>query len=325
MDPINLTALVAALLILILYGLYFLYFSKHNADNNKTNLAKRINKSGFSEDNTQENQESISLLKSPTDTYFKSKLPKIEGIKEWLQHAGLDIKPIILIITSIFIGILSIFFFLFILHTNIVIGILLGVISSFLLPWIVITFLTSQRKKKFLEEFPIALDIVRRALRAGHSIDRAINMVVEQLKGPVGQSFKLMVDQLNIGRTFDDVLAEMSNRIGIDDFRMLAIVIVLQRETGGSLAEAIDNFSKIIRARQQLRKKVKALTAEVRVTAMILTAIPFVIFGAVYLTTPTYFNPLFYTDKGQVLLIAGVLMLMTGIGVIVRMTYKETY
>jgi tight adherence protein B len=150
-------------------------------------------------------------------------------------------------------------------------------------------------------------------------------MVVEQLAGPVGQAFKQMVDQLTIGRTFDDVLAEMSNRIGIDDFRMLAIVIVLQRETGGSLAEAIDNFSKIIRARQHLRKKVKALTAEVRATAMILTAIPFVIFAAVFITTPNYFNPLFYTEKGQTLLLVGILMLVTGIGVIIRMTYRETY
>ncbi len=324
MHTINLIAVTAGILVILVYGLYLLYSPTNKEQRKKLDLSQKRVKNIQAAYKTEET-ENISLLKATPETYFKSKLPKIEGLKEWLQHAGLDIKPAIFVITSIFVGIGFGFFFLIILHANFLIAILLGVISAFFIPWSLIALLTSQRKKQFLEEFPIALDIVRRALRAGHSIDRAIGMVVEQLAGPVGIAFKQMVDQLQIGQTFDDVLAEMSNRIGIDDFRMLAIVIVLQRETGGSLAEAIDNFAKIIRARQMLRKKVKALTAEVRVTSMILTAIPFVIFGAVYVTTPTYFNPLFYSDKGQILLLCGILMLIMGIGIIVRMTYKETY
>lgn len=305
-----------------IYGLYIIYAARSDSAGSDINLRKKLDKTLF-QDNSEE-KENLPLLKAEPETYFKSKLPKVEGLREWIQHSGLEINPSILIAIGFLIGI-SMGGFFVILHANILVSILLGIIGGFVIPWSFIAFLTSRRKKQFLEEFPIALDIVRRALRAGHSVDRAITMVVEQMTGPVGLAFKQIVDKLRIGSSFENVLAEMSNRIGIDDFRMLAIVIVLQRETGGSLAEAIDNFSKIIRARQQLRKKVKSLTAEVRATAMILTAIPFVIFATVYLTTPKYFNPLFYTENGQILLITGISMLVLGIAVIMRMTYRETY
>lgn len=316
--------IIAASLVIVSYAIYLLYSSRNEKLNKELDFQKRLNKTVNDTGAVQKNA-SVSLLKSTPDTYFKTKLPKVEGIKEWIQHAGLDIKPFIFVTISLVVGIIAGLCFLIVFHINVIISFLLGVISSFFLPWILIAFLTSRRKKKFLEEFPIALDIIRRALKAGHSIDRSIGMVVEQLSGPVGLSFKQMVDKLNLGRTFDDVLAEMANSIGIDDFRMLAIVIVLQRETGGSLAEAIDNFSKIIRSRQILRKKVKALTAEVRVTAMILTAIPFFIFGVVYYSTPNYFDPLFNTDNGHILLFIGIAMLVIGIGTIIRMTYRENY
>ncbi|MBA3813195.1 MAG: type II secretion system F family protein [Alphaproteobacteria bacterium] len=324
MNTLTLMPLTAAALVIIIYAFYYLYFSGNRKNNDNLNLSKKLNR-GFDSSEDKEGPNRSLLKASPDNAYFTSKLPKIEGIKEWVQHAGLEINPLIVVTLSIIAGIIAGFVFFIVMHINILISCLLGIISAFLIPWVIIAFLTSRRKKQFLEEFPVALDIMRRALRAGHSIDRSIAMVVEQITGPVGIAFKQMVEKLNLGSSFDQVLAEMANRIGIDDFRMLAIVIVLQRETGGSLAEAIENFSKIIRSRQQLRKRIKALTAEVRVTSAILTAIPFVIFGAVYVTTPNYFDPLFTTENGQMLLLGGVAMLATGIGLIIRMTYKEIY
>lgn len=120
-------------------------------------------------------------------------------------------------------------------------------------------------------------------------------------------------------------LAEVANRLGIEEFRMLAIVLILQRETGGSLAEVTDNFANIIRARENLRKKVQSLTAEVRVTAIILTSIPIFIFGIIYVVNRTYFNPLFYTEKGHILLLIGGGMLVSGIAIIMKMAYREYY
>lgn len=323
MHRINIITIGIAVLIMVIYALYVLYFSRNKKRH--SDFDERLRRTSANADSKDEAVHLPLLKEAPTDAYFKTKLPKIEGLEQWIQHAGLEIRPSLFVLASIIVGLIIGSILIFYFKTNFLISFLIAVLSSFLIPWALIAFLTSQKKTKFLEEFPVALDIIRRALRAGHSIDRSINMVIEQVSGPVGESFKRIVDQLTLGKPFDEVLADMANRLGIDDFRMLAIVIVLQRETGGSLAESIDNFSKIIRARQTLRKKVKALTAEVRVTAIILSAIPFAIFFLVYFSTPHYFDPLFNTESGRTLLITGILMLVTGIGIIIRMAYKETY
>src|SRR5262249_54817393 len=162
----------------------------------------------------------------------------------------------------------------------------------------------------------------RRALRVGHSTDRALAMVAEQGMGLVGETFKSLTEKMQLGAPMEIALAEVANHLGIEEFRMLAIVLILQRETGGSLAEVTDNFANIIRARENLRKKVQSLTAEVRVTAIILTSIPIFIFAVIYVVNPTYFNPLFYTEKGHVLLLIGSAMLVSGIAIIMKMAYR---
>jgi len=321
---INLISVGGALLILGGYWFFFVYWFRGKENRESADWSKRLGKT-FSA--PEEEAAALTLLKDnpDTDIYFKSKLPKIEGLKEWIQHAGLEIKPSIFIAASLIVGLITAFIFLFVFRANFLFSVLIGVVSSFLLPWAFIAFFTIRKKNKFLAEFPIALDMIRRALRAGHSADRALDMVAEQMTGSIGEIFRTITDKMRLGESTEAVLAEMSNRLGVDDFRMLSIVMVLQRETGGSLAEATENFAKIIRAREFLRKKVKALSAEVRVTAMILIAIPFFILGSVYFTTPTYLDPLFNTEQGHRLLLIGGLMLTTGIGIIIRMVYKEIY
>lgn len=321
---INLISLSLALVVFFGYGIFLLYRMRREASKEKFDWSRRLGKISSAEETA---ESTLTLLKShpDPDTYFKSKLPKIEGLKEWIQHAGLDIKPPVLIGIGVGLGaMVALFFFIFV-GANGLFSLLIGVASGFVVPWAFIAILTRRVKNKFLDEFPIALDMIRRALRAGHSADRALDMVAEQETGPVGEAFKAITDKMRMGGTAEAVLAEMSNRVGIDDFRMLAIVMVLQRETGGSLAEATENFSKIIRARQNLRKKVKALTAEVRVTAAILTSLPFFILGAVYFTQPHYLDSLFYTEDGHKLLIIGGVMLTIGITMIIRLAYKEIY
>lgn len=323
---VDIITIISAVLVLVLYGIYLLYSPGARPKYSGEELKEKIKKASLGMDESGMQTSGLSLVKTVPESYFKSKLPKVEGLKEWIQHAGLNIQPYIVVAVGLTFGFVFGMLFFLLIHSNILLSLLLGIIISFFVPWAFLMFLISRRRKYFLQEFPIALDIIMRALRAGHSVDRAISMVVEQMPaGLVGPVFKQIVDKLHVGGTFEDVLGELANRIGIDEFRMLAIVIVLQRETGGSLAEAVENFAKIIRSRHQLKQKVKALTSEVRVTAMILTAIPFVIFFVVYLTTPNYFDVLFYTENGHLLLVAGLGMLVVGIGVILRMAYKENY
>ncbi|OJW51449.1 MAG: hypothetical protein BGO67_06805 [Alphaproteobacteria bacterium 41-28] len=325
MSESNIIPLFGALVVLIGYIFFIVFYRFRKGSETILDWKKRLTEVGGV--SQKEKEEALSLLKdqgSP-DTYFKSKLQRVEGLREWLQHAGLDINPVVFLVLCGLIGLSVCFFLHFLWHISIVLSSLIGAAFSFALPWAFVAILTSRRRNEFLVEFPIALDVIRRALRAGYSADRALEMVAEQEKGPSGKIFHTISEKMRLGEAAEAVLADMANRLGVDEFRMLAIVLVLQRETGGSLAEATDNFAKIIRSRQSLRKKIKALSAEVRVTAMILTAIPFVLTGAVYVSSPHYLDPLFYTEKGHMLLLIGGGMLVTGIGMMIRMAYKDIY
>lgn len=317
--------LLSAFFILIVYFGYFTYqrwlLSKDRTEMMKTRISQ------VSYLPKKESAEDLRLIKEDSiqESFLQSKLPKVEGLRQWLQHAGLNIRPTVFVLLSSLLALVTWFVFIVILNVSLVISILLGIIASFLFPWLLVLYLTSRRKNAFLEEFPVALDVMRRALKAGFSADRSLEMVAEQQTGQMAKIFKTIGEKMRLGEPVEVVLADMANRIGIDEFRMLAIVLVLHRETGGSLAEAMDNFSTIIRTRQNLRKKIKALTAEVRLTALILTALPFFIMGTVFITSPRYLDTLFYTDNGQVLLIIGSIMLFTGISTIIRMAYKDIY
>ena len=325
MSDALLLPLLSALFILIAYFVYYTYQRWHLSKQNTEIMKSRISQVSYLPKN--ETTEDLRLIKEDKiqETFLQSKLPKVEGLKQWLQHAGLSMSPTLFVFLSSLLALFTWFVFIVVLNVSIVISILLGIIASFLFPWLLILFLTSKRKNAFLAEFPVALDVMRRALKAGFSSDRSLEMVAEQQTGKIGRIFKTIGEKMRLGEPVEVVLADMANRIGIDEFRMLAIVLVLHRETGGSLAEAMDNFSTIIRTRQNLRKKIKALTAEVRLTAIILTALPFFILGTVFITSPRYLDTLFYTDNGQILLIIGGVMLFAGVSTIIRMAYKDIY
>jgi tight adherence protein B len=321
----NFIALLGGLMVLVGYGFFIIFYRYHKGSEEVLDWQRRLDEIGVI--STKEKEAALSLIKdqgSP-DSYFRSKLPRVEGLRQWMQHAGLDMNPALFISVFVVIGFIIGLSFFIGMRISLLLSSLIGVLFSFLLPWMVVAFLTHRRKQAFLEEFPIALDVIRRALRAGYSSDRALEMVAEQQKGPIGTVFHTISEKMRLGEAAEAVLADMANRLGVDEFRMLAIVLVLQRETGGSLAEATDNFAKIIRSRQSLRKKIKALSAEVRVTAMILTSIPFFITGAIFISSPQYLDPLFLTDRGHTLLLVAAGMLFVGVGTMMRMAYKDIY
>ncbi len=317
--------LLTGFFIIIVYFIYFLFNRLYSLKHKSEILKERLSHITVFHQTVAQDNLSLVKEKALKEAYLQSKIPKIEGLKQWLQHAGLNIYPTFFVFLSIMMGLFILLIVKFVLHAPLVISILLSAITSFVVPWLFVTVLTIKRKNAFLDEFPIALDIMRRALKAGFSVDKSLEMVSEQQAGRVGKMFLIISERMRLGETLEAILGDMANRIGVDDFRMLAIVLVLHRETGGSLAESMENFSTIIRTRHTMRKKMKALTAEVRVTALILTSLPFFILGAVFFTSPGYLDTLFHTNSGQTLLIIGGGMLFSGIGIILRMAYKEIY
>lgn len=146
-------------------------------------------------------------------------------------------------------------------------------------------------RKRIQEQFPVALDVFVRGLRAGHPIAAALDLLTVEMPDPMGSQFGMAVDEVTYGAELRDALADMAERWDSDDMRMFVVSLSVQSETGGNLAEILENLSKVIRERQSMMLKVRALSSEGRMTATMLTGLPLLAFTVLFL-----FNPGFYLD-----------------------------
>jgi tight adherence protein B len=159
-----------------------------------------------------------------------------------------------------------------------------------ILPLFILRFLRSRRQRKFAEQFPEAIDIIVRSLRAGYPIPVAIAMVAREMADPVGSEFGMSADEITYGADLETAMRNMSSRVGQEDVPLFVTSVAIQSSTGGNLSQILDNLSKVIRERFKMRRKIKGLSAEGRVGALILTAAPFMIFVAINALNPEFYG-----------------------------------
>lgn len=157
------------------------------------------------------------------------------------------------------------------------------------LPMIVFTRLSDRRRMKMQQQFPVALDVFVRGLRAGHPISAALDLLTTEMQDPIGSEFGIVVDEVNYGADLRDSLQNMANRWDMEDMQMFVVSLSVQSETGGNLAEILENLSTVIRERASMMMKVRALSSEGRMTALILTALPILSFVGLFLTSPKFY------------------------------------
>jgi len=162
------------------------------------------------------------------------------------------------------------------------------------LPLMVLSRLCQRRRKKVEEQFPVALDTFVRGLRAGHPIAAALDLLTREMRDPIGSEFGIVVDEVTYGADLRDALQRMAERWDMNEMHMFVISLSVQSETGGNLAEILENLSMVIRERASLFMKVRALSSEGRMTAVMLTALPILAFVGLFLV-----NPGFYLDVAQ--------------------------
>jgi tight adherence protein B len=170
-----------------------------------------------------------------------------------------------------------------------------------------------RRGQKFNLLFPDAVDLVVRALRAGLPVQEAIGSVARDIKEPVGGIFRRVQQEVQLGTPIEAALWRVAKTVQTDEFNFLIVALSIQRETGGNLAETLANLSALLRARHQLRLKIRAFTAEARTTMLIMAGLPFLVGGGLFLISPNYIGPLFTTDTGQMVAAAAALSMGFGI------------
>jgi tight adherence protein B len=176
-----------------------------------------------------------------------------------------------------------------------------------------------QRMRKFEAQLPEALDLVARAMKAGHTFVVGMKMVSDQFSDPVGVEFDKIVDEITFGVSVSEALAALLERVTCPDARFFVTSVIVQRETGGNLAEILEQTSHLIRQRFELFGRIRVLTADGRLSAIILVALPFFVGFALYVISPDYFLLLFTDPIGKAALVYASVMMVMGILVMKKM------
>ncbi|HTZ41545.1 MAG TPA: type II secretion system F family protein [Syntrophales bacterium] len=207
---------------------------------------------------------------------------------------------------------------LYLLSRNLPIAILIAILAA-PCPWIWVLLKKRKRLEQFEKQLPDALDMIARSLKAGHAFNGGLQMVVMEYPDPVRIEFRKTLDEINFGVGYEDALRNMADRVDSTDLKFFALSVIIQRQSGGNLAEILEQISSLIRERFKLHGKVKALTGEARISAVVLSILPFAMAGVIFFLNPNYLDVLLKEPAGRVMVMGALTMMIAGILVMKRM------
>ena len=196
---------------------------------------------------------------------------------------------------------------------------LIGLFVGVGIPHMVVSFLIVRRRNKFIGHFPEAIDLMVRGLKSGLPIGESIKVAGEEIADPVGSELRHITDEVRMGKKIEDALQETAERLNLQEFNFMTVAMSIQAETGGNLAETLQNLSDVLRRRRQLKLKIKALSSEAKASAYIIGSLPFVMAVLIHLSSPKYLLPLVQDPRGHFIIFLGFMCFLVGIGVMYKM------
>jgi tight adherence protein B len=300
--------LVFLAVVLLIEGLYLTWNSAKGPEAERVARRLRMMSAG-----SHAGGESASMIKkrllseSPVLQRLLLQMPRVSQLDRLLEQSGMTWTVSDLIVLSllcpVLVGGLALFLGLPLL------GVLPLMAISVFAPLLAVLRSKSKRLAKVDQQLPDALDLIGRALRAGHAFPTAMKMVGDEMNAPIADEFKATFDEVNFGISMNDALMNMATRVPSTDLRYFVIAVMIQRETGGNLAELLDNISKIVRERMKLLGQIRVLSAEGRMSAWVLGLLPFAAALMIQLTNPGFLAVL-YTDPAGQKMVAGALVMM---------------
>ena len=241
---------------------------------------------------------------------FLTKYAPIKKIQNTFDQAGVSWTASRFLVNTASVGLL-VALVLIVVQVSPIIALGLGLMIP-ALPLMVISSKSKMRKKKFNYQLPDVFDMLCQALRAGHSLASGIQLVGQQLPDPAGAEFYRCFQEQNLGIKLDDALRNMADRVDILDLRFFVTAVIVQRQTGGDLAEILEKISAVIRDRIKILGQVRALTAEGRLSGWVLSALPVLVFFVAKALNPEYVDILLHEKSGQSMLGVAIVMQIMG-------------
>jgi len=246
---------------------------------------------------------------SPLQRELES-LPTMEALARMIEQAGGGLLAHQVVAVSALLGVAGAIAGAALLHT--VPAMLLGTAICMALPFLKLRYDRNRRMSKIEEQLPDAVDVIRRALRAGHPFSAALRLVAEDLEQPIAKEFELTFGDLNYGNDVRRAMLGLLDRVPSVTMMSFVTAVLLQRETGGNLAEILEQISKVVRGRFKFFRKVRTLSAEGRMSAWVLALVPLVLFAAISMTQPNYLPALVHDELGRKLIVGAVVLGLIG-------------
>jgi tight adherence protein B len=228
----------------------------------------------------------------------------------WLEQSGVKLSLSGLMLVSLGLGALGAFAGAQFSHRAS--GVVLGALIAASLPFFVVRRKRTVRLNRFEEHFPEALDLISRAIRAGHAFGAGLKMVADELTEPVGPEFRKTFEEQNFGLPLTESLNNLALRVPLLDVRFFATAVLIQRETGGNLSEILDNLAAVVRERFKIRRQIRVHTAHGRFTGYVLVALPAFLGVALSMINPDHMDMLFKDRVGHTMIVAAIVMQIIG-------------
>lgn len=317
MDASSINALVIGIFLIVLalsglvFGVFYVFSEKQQiARSRLTKMRQKYAVTGKAGQTRSVFAETTNV--TTIEQMFRQVLPNIEIIKLRLARTGRKLTIVHYGLMILTFGLLSGMVFLVLFGVNIIISILMGVIVGAFLPHLIINGMIKKRILSFISLFPDALDLIVRGLRSGLPITESMNSVASEVDDPVGGEFRRVMDQIRLGINLDEALEETAQRIDSPEFKFFVISLAIQRETGGNLAETLSKLSDLLRRRQQMKLKIKAMASEGKASAYIVGALPFVMFFMLLLINYNYTSVLFTDQRATYIALGGLVWMSIG-------------
>ena len=306
----------------IVYGLYWLFVERDEADEHSA-LRKRLKRP------TQKSVVTAALLRERERLSdmgaFESLLARMSAITDPMQRtlsqAGMKVTVGTILLACGCLALLGYVAATWFLHMPLV-GVAVGLACGYL-PYGFVRMKRSRRMIKFEEQFPEAIELLARALRAGHALTTALSMVADEMADPVGPEFRLLFDQQNYGMPLPQALKEFAARTPIIDARFFVTAVLTQRESGGNLSEVLDNLANIIRDRFRVKRQVRVISAHGRITGWVLSALPTGLGLFFALTSPDIYSKFYHDPFGIKMIMFALGMQVLGVLIIQRIVQIE--
>ncbi len=248
-------------------------------------------------------------------------VPAVGKLDELMQQGGVKTLAGIYILLTLVVGAV-LFLLCGLFKFSLLLSCIISVIGM-LLPYFYLLYRRQQRRARFEVLFPDALDLMGYSLKAGHSILSSFKMVAEEIADPVGEEFDRVVEEINFGRDLNSCLRNFSRRIDSLELRFFVTSAIIQRETGGNLVEMLEKISEVIRKKFRFREKVKTMSAEGKLSAIILLALPILTGAAIFILNPDYLMILLNDPIGPYIIITAIVMMAVGSFIMYRLVQLD--